>query len=145
MAELERVVVDTNVVVSGLLFPRTELGRALSKAQSQVMLASEATKLEVVEVLLRPKFDRYVDLEIRRRLAAEYIRACQTVLVYSSIQACRDPKHNKFLELAVDGHAVLILTGDRDLLVLSPFRGISLVNPLQYLAEGRGSQVSGAS
>jgi predicted nucleic acid-binding protein len=78
-------------------------------------------------------------------LAAEYIRACQTVLVYSSIQACRDPKDNKFLELAVDGHAALILTRDRDLLVLSRFRGISLVNPMQYLAEGRGSQVSGAS
>jgi len=135
MPELHRIVVDTNVVVSGLLFPRTELSLALRKAQTCVMLTSDATKLEIVEVLLRPKFNRYIDLQIRRQLAAEYIRACQTVPVYSTIQACRDPKDDKFLELAVDGYADLILSGDRDLLALHPFRGIAIISPAQYLAE----------
>ena len=134
MAELQRIVVDTNVVVSGLLFPRSELRRALEKAQTQVMLVSEATKLEFVEVMLRPKFDRYIDLEIRKQLAAEYIRACLTVPVHSTVRACRDPKDDKFLELAVDGRADLILSGDRDLLVLGPFRNIPIVAPMQYLA-----------
>ena len=136
MAELQRIVVDTNVVVSGLLFPHSESRRALEKAQTQVMLASEATKLEFVEVMLRPKFDRYIDLEIRKQLAAEYIRVCVTVPVHSTVRACRDPKDDKFLELAVDGRADLILSGDRDLLVLSPFRGIPIIAPTLYLAGG---------
>jgi len=131
----QRIVIDTNVVVSGLLFPRSELNRALLKAQTCEMLASEATKLEVVEVLSRPKFDRYISLDIRRQLAAEYIRACETIHVQSTIQACRDPRDNKFLELAVDGRADLILTGDLDLQALHPFRGIAIVTPMQYLAE----------
>lgn len=135
MPELQRIVVDTNIVVSGLLFPRSGLRHALLKAQAQTMLASEATKLEVVEVMLRPKFDHYFDLELRRRLAAEYIRACKTVPVVSTIHASRDPKDDKFLELAVDGRAALILSGDRDLLALHPFRGIAIVTPMQYLAE----------
>jgi hypothetical protein len=104
-------------------------------AQTSVMLASEATKLEVVEVFSRPKFDRYVDLEIRRQLAAEYIRACETIQVFSTIQACRDAKDDKFLELAVDGHADLILTGDPDLLALHPFRGIAILTPAEFLAK----------
>ena len=135
MPEPTRIVVDTNVVLSGLLFPRSELNRALQKAQVSVMLASEATKLEVVEVFSRPKFDRYVDLEIRRQLVAEYIRACENIHILSSIHACRDAKDNKFLELAVDGHADLILTGDPNLLALHPFRGIAILTPAEFLAK----------
>src|SRR5580698_714590 len=99
MPEFPRIVVDTNVVISGLLFPRSELNRALKRAQTGAMLASETTKLEVVEVLSRSKFDRYLDLEIRRQLAAEYIRACETIHVHSTIRACRHSKDDKFLEL----------------------------------------------
>lgn len=135
MPDRHRIVVDTNVVVSGLLFPRSKLNRALLKAQSREMLASEATKLEFVEVMSRSKFDRYVALEIRQQLTAEYIRACEIVLIHSIIRASRDPKDDKFLELAVDGRADLILTGDQDLLALHPFRGIAIVTPMQYVAE----------
>lgn len=135
MPDRHRIVVDTNVVVSGLLFPRSKLNRALLKAQSWEMLASEATKLEFVEVISRSKFDRYVTLDVRRQLMAEYIRACETVLVHSIIRASRDPKDDKFLELAIDGRADLILTGDQDLLALHPFRGIAIMTPVQYLAE----------
>jgi len=130
-----RIVVDTNVVVSGLLFPRSDLNRAMLKAHTCEMLASEATKLEIVEVLSRSKFDRYVMPEIRRQLAVEYIRACETIHVHSTIRACRDLKDNKYLELAVDGRADVILTGDLDLLALHPFRKIAVLSPAQYLAE----------
>ena len=47
---------------------------------------------------------------------------------------CRDPKDDKFLEVAVHGRAELILTGDTDLLVLHPFRGIAILTPADYLA-----------
>nr|WP_232285716.1 putative toxin-antitoxin system toxin component, PIN family [Crocosphaera chwakensis] len=46
---------------------------------------------------------------------------------------CRDPKDNKFLEVAVNGNATHIITGDKDLLELHPFRGISILKPKQFL------------
>ena len=49
------------------------------------------------------------------------------------VRECRDPKDDKFLELALNGRADLIITGDADLLVLNPWRGIEIVTPREYL------------
>jgi predicted nucleic acid-binding protein len=54
--------------------------------------------------------------------------------VLQSIRASRDPKDDKFLNAAVNGRAGVIVTGDRDLLDLNPFRGIAIVTPATYLA-----------
>lgn len=53
------------------------------------------------------------------------------------ITACRDPTDDKFLELAVNGHAGVIVSGDADLLVLSPFRGIVVVPPAVFVRNVR--------
>lgn len=135
MPDDERLVLDTNVVVSGMLFPGAAPGRVLVKAQMYNVLASEATLLELVEVMSRSRFDRYVDAAIRKQLVAAYVSACETVEVTSSIHACRDPRDDKFLEVAVDGDADLIVTGDQDLLALNPFRGIAILTPSAYLEQ----------
>ena len=88
---------------------------------------------ELAEVMVRSRFDRYVEQEIRRRLVAEYLKAIVTVDIPSPIRACRDPRDDKFLEAAVHGRADLIVTGDRDLLDLNPFRGIAILAPAAYL------------
>jgi putative PIN family toxin of toxin-antitoxin system len=133
MPDAERLVLDTNVIVSGFLFPGSAPGRALLKAQNSLVLASDATLLELVEVLGRVRFDRYVQRSIRQGLAAQFTNACDMVQVSASIRACRDPRDDKFLELAIDGSADLIVTGDRDLLELHPFRGIAILTPAAYL------------
>ncbi len=56
--------------------------------------------------------------------------------VFTTIRVCRDSRDDKFLELAVDGRANMILTGDEDLLALHPFRGIAIHTPAQYLELG---------
>ena len=89
----------------------------------------------MTESLLKQKFDRYSSVAARRRLLADFEAAATRIQVTTTIQACRHPKDNKFLALAIDGHADLILSGDRDLLVLSPFRNIPIVSPMQYLPE----------
>ena len=58
--------------------------------------------------------------------------AAELVTITERIAACRDPTDDKFLELAVNGHADLIVTGDADLLVLNPFRNIPIVTPAQF-------------
>jgi hypothetical protein len=136
MPESERAVLDTNVVVSGLLFQGSNPRRALLNAQEGETLGSDATLLELVEVMSRSKFDRYLERGIRQQLVAEYMNACEIVAILYPILACRDPKDDKFLEVAVHGRADAIVTGDQDLLELNPFRGIEILTPAEYLARG---------
>ena len=128
-----RLIIDTNVAASAIAFPGSTPDRALVVAQRASILASQATLFELIDVVERPKWDRYIDRHLRSRLLSEYMTGCEIVSVISSIRACRHPKDDKFLELAVDGRADLILTGDKDLLALHPFRGISILTPAQYL------------
>jgi putative PIN family toxin of toxin-antitoxin system len=133
MPDTERLVLDTNVVVSGMLFPSATPGRALLKAQAHRVLVSEATLLELLDVMSRARFDRYVEADVRRQLAVAYMNASETVEITSSIRACRDARDDKFLEVAVDGRADLIVTGDLDLLALNPFHGIAILTPSAYV------------
>ena len=53
-----------------------------------------------------------------------------------SVEVCRDPKDDHILELAINGNALFIVTGDYDLLALDPFRGVRIVTPVEFLRSG---------
>jgi len=130
-----RIVVDTNILVSRLLLVDSVPARAVRKAASDAqLLVSETTMTELADVLARPKFDAYVSLEDRQQFIRLLGRIAEMVPVIHTIRACRDPRDDKFLELAVNGAADLIVTGDQDLLVLHPFRGIPIITPAAYVA-----------
>jgi putative PIN family toxin of toxin-antitoxin system len=133
MSQHTRAVLDTNVVVSGLLFPGSLPAKALLKAQRGIVLASEAIRLEVLSVLARKRFDRYYGREIRQQLAAQFVIATVEVQVTAPIRVCRDLRDDKFLEAAVHGRADAIVTGDLDLLALDPFHGIRIFTPAAFL------------
>ena len=78
-------------------------------------------------VLAREKFNRYVTLEEREAFLEALVRESQLVEITEKVQACRDPKDDQILELAVSGNASFVVTGDDDLLVLNPFHGIPIV------------------
>ncbi len=59
--------------------------------------------------------------------------AAEAVTIIEPIVACRDPTDDKFLELAVNGQADFIVSGDADLLVLNPFRGIPILSPATFV------------
>ncbi|CAN5567555.1 hypothetical protein BH10ACI4_BH10ACI4_32700 [soil metagenome] len=101
-------------------------------AASQLILSSE-TFLELEEVLFRPKFNNYVPLQDRLQFLYRLQGTAVLIEEVTAVSACRDPKDDKFLALALMGHANLILSGDQDLLSLHPFRGISILSPRQYL------------
>ena len=88
---------------------------------------------ELNEVLGREKFDRYISREDRERFVAAFIQAATFIEVTDRILACRDPKDDKFLELAVSGQAACIVTSDDDLIALNPFRGIPILSVAQFL------------
>ena len=91
---------------------------------------------ELADVLGRPKFDRYASVDDRLQFLRLIGRVVEIVPIIQKVQACRDPKDDKFLELAVNGQAECILTGDHDLLALDPFCGIRIQSPVDYLAQG---------
>lgn len=125
-----RFVVDTNVLISALLFKNSVPFRAIEWVEKQgIILYSEATLNELEKVLNRKKFNKYVSLEERKVFLLKFISASELVSITEKIAVCRDEKDNKFLELAVSGDANVIVTGDFDLLVLNPFQGIEIVTP----------------
>ena len=132
-----RCVFDTNVLVSALLLPsskpRRSLGRALAKGN---ILLSFETLAELYQVLSRQQFRKYVSEEDIRGFLSALTRVAEWVEVKVQIKACRDPKDDKFLELAVSGKANYIVTGDADLLCLDPFRGIRILTPASFLDSG---------
>jgi putative PIN family toxin of toxin-antitoxin system len=130
-----RYVLDTGVLVSALLLPRSVPRQAVDRAFADgIVLASVATIDELDDVLRRPKFDRYVQEDEHLRFLAKFIRDTSLIEVTDIVSECRDVKDNKFLELALSGKATCIDSGDSDLLVLDPFRGISIITPQEFMS-----------
>ena len=136
MMPSNRFVVDTNVFISKLLLPHSLPGKAFQKALSSgIILISEEILEELTDVLGRRKFDPYVTLEERKEFLRSLSSVVEVIPHVLALTACRDPKDDKFLSLAVSGHASFILTGDNDLLVLDPFRDIRILSCSAYLEE----------
>jgi putative PIN family toxin of toxin-antitoxin system len=127
-------VFDANTIVSAALLsrsvPRQAFDRALAEGD---LLMSLALVIELNDVLYRPKFDRYVPISLRAEFLAASVAAAEWVEITESITACRDPKDDHVLELAVNGGASYVVTGDDDLLALDPFRGVRLIPALAFL------------
>ena len=130
----ERLVIDTNVFISGLLSSTSHPARVVERAiEHGQLLGSTQTVRELIETLLLPKFDRYVSRQRREALLDQLAPLVEIVEIVQRVQVCRDPKDDKFLELAVNGRANVVVTGDDDLLSLHPFRGIDILSPAAYL------------
>jgi putative PIN family toxin of toxin-antitoxin system len=130
-----RCVFDTNVIVSAALLGGSVPRQAFDKAADEgTILISAPVLLELAEVLSRAKLNKYVLEEERMRFLVALLKESELVAITEVVTDCRDVKDNKFLELAVSGSADCIVSGDQDLLVLNPFRGIPIVTPRDFLS-----------
>ena len=128
-----RVVIDTGVLISAAIKAQTVPSIAVYRAvQRDVVLKSDMTEAELREVIARPYLARLIAPTARVRLM-DLMASAELVPVTERITACRDPKDDKFLELAVNGQADLIMSGDADLLVLNPFRTIPIITPAAFV------------
>jgi len=135
MSGTPRLVFDTNTLISHLLLPSSLPAQAVRKGLHQgQILVSDETLSELADVLVRSKFDRYISIKDRQEFFRVFGRVVEKVNIIRSIQVCRDPKDNKFLELAIDGQAGYIITGDQDLLTFHPIHSIEIITPQDYLA-----------
>ena len=126
-----RLVLDSNVLLSALLFPNGSLSWLRHKWRSEAVipLASRTTTIELVRVLAYPKFRLTADE--CEDLLADYLPCCETVVVAKAppVPHCRDPFDRPFLELALAARADALVTGDDDLLSLSGGFSVPIITP----------------
>jgi uncharacterized protein len=129
-----RYIFDTNVFVSVLLFKNSNPAKAFYYVlkNEEILLSFELLD-ELNEVLSRQKFNRYVTMEERQEFVTTLIQRATLIEIVDEVQECRDPKDNKILELALSGKAQYIISGDKDLLIMNPFRGIKIITVDEFL------------
>lgn len=137
-ARPKRVVVDTGVLVSALIRPQGATAPVITHLRNGAftLVYTEACLLELVNVLARPKIRvKYgVTVEdVQALLNLIRLRGVATV-PRRTVQVCRDPKDDKFLEAAIAGEASVLVSGDGDLKDLNPFEGIEILSPAEFLA-----------
>ena len=124
-----RVVIDTNVFVSAALKDKSPPALAVHVVERRgVLLKSFATERQIFDVLARPYLAALIS-PVTHDWLRKMLAAAEAVTIVERIVACRDPTDDKFLELAVNGHADFIVSGDMDLLALNPFRGMPIIPP----------------
>ena len=129
-----RVVLDTSVVVSALVFEAGQLAwlRSAWRKERIKPLVSKATVTELLRVLAYPKFRLSPDEQ--EILQADYLPFCESVpatVPASRVPRCRDPFDRPFLSLALAGRADFLVSGVDDLLVLAPRFPVPIVKPTE--------------
>lgn len=129
------IVIDTNVIISAAILPNSRTANMFSRAFDRFVLAqNDATWEELTDRIKKPKLDRYFPQSYSR---AEFLLHVNTNVEFFDIHAtateCSDPSDNKFLGLALDAGAKLIVSGDSALQKLHPYRGIAIYSPADFL------------
>ncbi len=131
-----RLVLDTNVLVSAILSPSSISAKVLNWGEDNgFILYSDATLTEFLSVLGRSKFSKYIDHEDIDGLSIRIKTVWLFVEILNQVQLCQDPKDDKFIDLALNGDASYLITGDNDLLVLNQIADTSVINPRTFWDE----------
>lgn len=115
----EKVVLDTNIMLSALMSPKgTSAAAVASVLMNNDVVQSAETYAELGEKLASKKLQKYIPAELRQQALDFFAAAAEFVDAPCKHTACRDPKDNKFLDIADAGGATTLVTGDKDLLAL---------------------------
>lgn len=129
-----RVVIDTNVLVSTLINEASVSALVVSYAVTHfTILSTEDVWRELEAKLSSKKLSKYWNEESRILFLEDLATQTTFIQTTSTFTDCRDADDNKFLNLAVDGLAHLIISGDNDLRVLHPYRNIPILSPAEFL------------
>lgn len=136
-----KVVFDASSLVGALLKPDSVPERALLLARTNEAVCLSATvEAEIREVFARPKFRKYLTYGRAGRILELLTASAVSVVPTEVVTDCRDPKDNKYLELALAAGADTIVASDDDLLHLDPWRGVRIVSPGDYVGRFKGSR-----
>lgn len=134
MARPLKLVIDTNVLISAALSAQGAPAQLLRRVlQDHRLVFSQATFEELHTRLYRPKFDRYLTLELRQRLLHDFNACAHWVEPAAHPGYCRAPDDDKFIATALQAQADVLVSGDKDLLEAPPVPGLRVLTPAQCL------------
>lgn len=128
------IVMDASTIISAALIPDSIPWQALMQVRAiDVLALSEPVASEITEVLTRPKFAQRLPPATRTAFQDMLFRNAAWFAPATTVQDCRDPKDNKYLELTLVSAARFLVTSDNDLRILPPWRGIPILSPSDFL------------
>ncbi len=131
---IERLVIDTNVLISAALLQDSVPARLHHRVmQHGRIVFSQATFTELESRLWRPKFDRYVSMENRRLLLHDLSSVADWAEPALASRHSRDADDDKFVHLALASGAAWLISGDRDLLDLKRVESVRVLSPASAL------------
>ena len=134
------IVVDTNVLISAGLLPQSTTAQALALAVEHfVMAQNQDTWHELETRIARPKFDRYFGEFGRLRHLIKIAQSVEFFEVTAQASVSRDKTDDKFLALAMEAGATLVISGDRDLKEVQFYQAVEVLSPAQFLDRMRAS------
>lgn len=136
-AEKPRVVIDSNVWISGILSRQGAPAHVIRRVRSfGIPVFSDRTFEELETRMWKPKFDRYLDLEARERLLHDISAVSHWVNIPESLQVnrfSRDSSDDMFIHTAIASNAKWLVTGDLDLLVLKKVDTVRIITPAEAM------------
>jgi uncharacterized protein len=129
-----RIILDTNTLVSGIIFKGPVLRRLVEYAIDELdVIFSPDTWDELALVFQCEKFEQILSLGTRLAVLAELATRVTVLHSTTVVTHCRDPKDDKFLALALDAQVATIVSGDTDLRASNPWRGVRILSPEEFL------------
>ncbi len=126
-----RIVIDTNVLISGVFFGGFSR-KILSSVVGQKITACATTEIiNEYEEIVQEMIDRKQG-HIDKSILSPLIKVMEIIEPITHIEICRDPDDNKFLECAKDSHALYIVSGDKDLLVIKEYENVQIVTAKDF-------------
>ncbi len=126
-----KIVIDTNVLISGVFFggfPRKILSAVVGQKITACATAEIINEYEEIVQEMISKKQGYIN----RAILSPLIKAMEIIEPVTRVEICRDPDDNKFLECAKDSHALYIVSGDKDLLVLEKYENVQIVTAKSF-------------
>jgi len=127
------IVIDTNVLISAGLLPRSKTAQVLALAVEHFVIAqNEHTWHELETRIARPKFDRYFGDSGRLKHLVKIAQSVERFEMSAEVAISRDPTDDKFIALAMDSGARIVISGDPDPQHLGMHRGIEILAPALF-------------
>lgn len=130
-----RIILDTNIWISSLISKEFQWIDTLFASNAHQLIFSDQLLTEFLHVAKRPKLKKFISEAKLKRLIEQFDIYAMMIDTTSKIELCRDPNDNFLLELAVDGNADFLVTGDNDLLSLRIIGGCKIITVAQLKAK----------
>ena len=134
--ELPYIVIDTNVLIRAGLLPESKSAQVLTLAVEHFVIAqNQATWHELETRIARPKFDRYFGDSGRLRHLVKIAQSIQHFEPTSDVAVSRDKTDDKFIALALDAGATIVISGDPDLKDVLAYQGVEILSPAEFFEQ----------